>query len=88
VKRGAAELATLPRLLDEALDRPEQSRGEWIEQLSGSNADLRLTLRWNLFLAPSDETGDIAGYESARKVDQDHRVPCGTNQHVAAPVGV
>ena len=62
MKRSAEELATLSRLLDEALDLPAQARAEWIEQLSGTNADLRPTLRRMLRLAPAQETADFPGF--------------------------
>ena len=62
MKRSAEELATLSRLLDEALDLPAQARAEWIEQLSGTNADLRPTLRRMLRLAPAQEIADFPGF--------------------------
>jgi eukaryotic-like serine/threonine-protein kinase len=62
--RTGGEYAVLLRLLDEALDLPAEARGGWVEQLSGSDAELRPTLRRLLLATSAPETSDVIKLQS------------------------
>jgi serine/threonine-protein kinase len=62
VKRDAAEMAVLSKLLDEVLELDVDERPNWIEGLSEAFETLKPTLR-KLLLAPaSHETIDVVGF--------------------------
>ena len=62
--RSGGEYAVLLQLLDEALDLPVEARGGWVEQLSGSHAELRPTLRRMLLATSAPETGEVVDFKS------------------------
>jgi tetratricopeptide (TPR) repeat protein len=62
--RSGGEYAVLLQLLDEALDLPVEARGGWVEQLSGSHAELRPTLRRMLLATSAPETGEVVDFNS------------------------
>jgi eukaryotic-like serine/threonine-protein kinase len=64
VKRSADEYVVLLRLLDEALDLPEEARGGWVDQLSGLHAELRPALRRLLLAKSAPGTGAIIDLQS------------------------
>jgi serine/threonine-protein kinase len=53
VKRGAAEIAELSRLIDVALELPPENRSTWIEQLAPAHDTLKPTLRKLLAVQPA-----------------------------------
>ena len=59
MKRTAEEYAVLLRLLDEALDLPQEARNAWIGQLSGPHAELRPTLQRLLQAKDPQEMGAV-----------------------------
>lgn len=64
MKRSAAELATLSRLLDEALELPNEQRAPWIDRLDAANETLKPTLRRMLL---DNEDAANAGVPDVRK---------------------
>src|SRR3982074_1612400 len=62
--RSGGEYAVLLQLLDEALDLPVEARSGWVEQLSGSHAELRPTLRRMLLATSAPETGEVIDLKS------------------------
>ena len=62
--RSGAEYAVLLQLLDEVLDLPVEARDGWVEQLSGSHAELRPTLRRMLLATSAPETGEVIDLKS------------------------
>ncbi len=63
MKRTAYELATLSRLLDEALEVPAAQQELWIASLADEYAPLRDTLRVLLSQDGGPETSDFAGLQ-------------------------
>ena len=59
MKLAKDELVTLSRLLDEALDMPEDARAVWLDDLTTPNAKLKRLLKALLAKQPSVETNDF-----------------------------
>src|SRR5690349_9909631 len=53
MKRSAAEIAELNRLLDAALELPEEQRDTWVEQLPSTHDTLKPALRKLLSMPPA-----------------------------------
>src|ERR1700682_567350 len=61
MKRSAAELASLCRLLDEGLELPIEERATWIERLEAANEEFKTTLRKMLLDASESGAARMTG---------------------------